>query len=78
MCLCLSLFVFFLLLCDMFMLHPCLSGVPDCSEEDLSVARALNLRWTTVLNNHEDGTQTLINSKEVSTGDFGYHMFDNM
>ncbi|XP_008292364.1 probable leucine--tRNA ligase, mitochondrial [Stegastes partitus] len=41
-------------------------GVPDCSEEDLSVATALNLRWTTVLETHEDGTQTLINSKEFS------------
>uniref|UniRef100_A0A3P8TVZ6 leucine--tRNA ligase n=1 Tax=Amphiprion percula TaxID=161767 RepID=A0A3P8TVZ6_AMPPE len=41
-------------------------GVPDCSEEDLSVARALNLRWTTVLETHEDGTQTLINSEEFS------------
>uniref|UniRef100_A0A7N8YL47 leucine--tRNA ligase n=1 Tax=Mastacembelus armatus TaxID=205130 RepID=A0A7N8YL47_9TELE len=39
---------------------------PDCSEEDLSVARALNLSWTTVLNSHEDGTQTLINSEEFS------------
>ncbi|XP_028282188.1 leucine--tRNA ligase, mitochondrial [Parambassis ranga] len=41
-------------------------GIPDCSEEDLSVATALNLRWTTVLNTHEDGTQTLINSEEYS------------
>uniref|UniRef100_A0A3Q3NNH5 leucine--tRNA ligase n=1 Tax=Mastacembelus armatus TaxID=205130 RepID=A0A3Q3NNH5_9TELE len=41
-------------------------GSPDCSEEDLSVARALNLSWTTVLNSHEDGTQTLINSEEFS------------
>uniref|UniRef100_A0A3Q1F7I8 leucine--tRNA ligase n=1 Tax=Acanthochromis polyacanthus TaxID=80966 RepID=A0A3Q1F7I8_9TELE len=41
-------------------------GVPDCSEEDLSVARALNLRWTTVVETHEDGTQTLINSEEFS------------
>uniref|UniRef100_A0AAQ5YDC3 leucine--tRNA ligase n=1 Tax=Amphiprion ocellaris TaxID=80972 RepID=A0AAQ5YDC3_AMPOC len=41
-------------------------GVPGCSEEDLSVARALNLRWTTVLETHEDGTQTLINSEEFS------------
>lgn len=52
---------------NMFMLHLCLTGIPDCSEEDLSVARALNLRWTTVLKNDEDGTQTLINSDEVST-----------
>lgn len=48
------------------------TGVPDCSEEDLSVATALKLRWTTVLNTHEDGTQTLINSEEVSTNDDVY------
>ncbi|KAM9309008.1 leucine--tRNA ligase, mitochondrial isoform 2-T2 [Pholidichthys leucotaenia] len=41
-------------------------GVPDCNEEDLSVASALNLTWTTVLKTHEDGTQTLINSDEFS------------
>ncbi|XP_070823316.1 leucine--tRNA ligase, mitochondrial [Chaetodon trifascialis] len=41
-------------------------GIPDCSEEDLSVARALNLRWTTVLKSDEDETQTLINSDEFS------------
>ncbi|XP_047455349.1 probable leucine--tRNA ligase, mitochondrial [Mugil cephalus] len=41
-------------------------GVPDCSEEDLSVARALNLSWSTVLKTLEDGTQTLINSGEFS------------
>ncbi|KAK2910436.1 hypothetical protein Q8A73_008151 [Channa argus] len=41
-------------------------GIPDCTEEDLSVARALNLRWTKVLNNNEDGIQTLINSEEFS------------
>uniref|UniRef100_A0A7N6AMI6 leucine--tRNA ligase n=1 Tax=Anabas testudineus TaxID=64144 RepID=A0A7N6AMI6_ANATE len=41
-------------------------GIPDYSEEDLVVAKAMNLRWTTVLNNHEDGTQTLINSEEFS------------
>ncbi|XP_072250690.1 leucine--tRNA ligase, mitochondrial [Leuresthes tenuis] len=41
-------------------------GVPDCSEEDQTVARALNLSWTTVLKTHEDGTQTLINSEEFS------------
>nr|XP_046255612.1 probable leucine--tRNA ligase, mitochondrial [Scatophagus argus] len=41
-------------------------GVPDCSEEDLSVARALNLRWTTVLKSDEDAAQTLINSDEFS------------
>uniref|UniRef100_A0A3Q4I5L2 leucine--tRNA ligase n=1 Tax=Neolamprologus brichardi TaxID=32507 RepID=A0A3Q4I5L2_NEOBR len=41
-------------------------GVPDCNEEDLSVARALNLSWTSVLKTHEDGTQTLINSEEFS------------
>ncbi|XP_023275639.1 probable leucine--tRNA ligase, mitochondrial [Seriola lalandi dorsalis] len=41
-------------------------GIPDCSEEDLSVARALNLRWTTVLDSDQDGKQTLINSDEFS------------
>uniref|UniRef100_A0A8D0CXY1 leucine--tRNA ligase n=1 Tax=Sander lucioperca TaxID=283035 RepID=A0A8D0CXY1_SANLU len=41
-------------------------GIPDCSVEDLSVAKALNLRWTTVLKSAEDGTQTLINSEEFS------------
>ncbi|XP_041798180.1 probable leucine--tRNA ligase, mitochondrial [Chelmon rostratus] len=41
-------------------------GIPDCSEEDLSVARALNLRWTTVLKSDEEETQTLINSDEFS------------
>lgn len=43
------------------------SGVPDSSEEDLSIARSLNLSWTTVLKDGDDGTQTLINSAEVST-----------
>uniref|UniRef100_A0A8C2XHT4 leucine--tRNA ligase n=1 Tax=Cyclopterus lumpus TaxID=8103 RepID=A0A8C2XHT4_CYCLU len=41
-------------------------GIPDCSEEDRSVARALNLRCTTVLKSDEDGRQTLINSDEFS------------
>ncbi|XP_045901325.1 probable leucine--tRNA ligase, mitochondrial [Micropterus dolomieu] len=41
-------------------------GIPDCSEEDLSVARALNLKWTTVLKSDKDGTQTLMNSDEFS------------
>ncbi|XP_032373297.1 leucine--tRNA ligase, mitochondrial [Etheostoma spectabile] len=41
-------------------------GIPDCSLEDLSVAKALNLSWTTVLKSAEDGTQTLINSEEFS------------
>lgn len=54
-------------LLDMFMLHMYVTGVPDCNEEDLSVARALNLSWASVLKTHEDGTQTLINSEEVST-----------
>lgn len=61
MCVFVSLFFF------VFMLHLCLTGIPDCSEEDLSVARALNLTWTTVLKSHKDGTQTLVNSDEVST-----------
>ncbi|XP_014851486.1 PREDICTED: probable leucine--tRNA ligase, mitochondrial [Poecilia mexicana] len=41
-------------------------GLPDVSEEDLSVARALYLNWTTVLKTHKDGTQTLINSQKFS------------
>ncbi|XP_076016960.1 leucine--tRNA ligase, mitochondrial [Genypterus blacodes] len=41
-------------------------GVPDCSEEDLSVASALGLSWTSVLQEQEDGTQTLINSEEFT------------
>ncbi|XP_068180817.1 leucine--tRNA ligase, mitochondrial [Antennarius striatus] len=41
-------------------------GIPDSREEDLSVARALNLSWTTVLKNNEDGAQILINSDEFS------------
>ncbi|XP_054638261.1 probable leucine--tRNA ligase, mitochondrial isoform X2 [Dunckerocampus dactyliophorus] len=41
-------------------------GTPDCSEEHLSVAKSLNLRWTSVLKSHEDGTQTLINSDQFS------------
>lgn len=48
-------------------LHLLLTGVPDCREEDLSLARALNLRCTTVLTSDEDGKQTLINSDEVCT-----------
>uniref|UniRef100_A0A672ZKR4 leucine--tRNA ligase n=1 Tax=Sphaeramia orbicularis TaxID=375764 RepID=A0A672ZKR4_9TELE len=50
----------------MFMLLFILLGAPDCSEEDLSVAKALNLKWITVLKSHEDGTETLINSDEFS------------
>lgn len=49
------------------LLHLCLPGIPDCSEEDLSVARALNLTWTTVLKSDVDEAQTLINSDEVWT-----------
>lgn len=52
------------------MLH--LTGIPDCSEEDLSVSKALNLRWTTVLKGDEDETQTLINSDEVRTVHYGH------
>uniref|UniRef100_A0A8C4E2Z5 leucine--tRNA ligase n=1 Tax=Dicentrarchus labrax TaxID=13489 RepID=A0A8C4E2Z5_DICLA len=61
-----ELSVHVVLLCYMFMLHLCLTGIPDCSEEDLSVATALNLRWTTVLKSNKDDTQTLINSDEFS------------
>lgn len=45
------------------------TGIPDSSEEDQSVARALNLTWTTVLKTHKDGTETLMNSQEVSRKD---------
>lgn len=48
------------------MLRLCPTGVPDCSEEDLSVATALNLSWTTVLQEDGKGIQTLINSDEVT------------
>lgn len=61
-----SVFMFFIRT-HMFIVCLCLTGIPDCSEEDLSVARALNLRWTTVLKSDEDGTQTLVNSDEVRT-----------
>uniref|UniRef100_A0A671W748 leucine--tRNA ligase n=1 Tax=Sparus aurata TaxID=8175 RepID=A0A671W748_SPAAU len=60
-----SVFMFFIR-SHMFIVCLCLTGIPDCSEEDLSVARALNLRWTTVLKSDEDGTQTLVNSDEFS------------
>lgn len=45
----------------------CITGVPDCSEADLAMARSLNLSWSTVLKEDDDGMQTLINSAEVST-----------
>lgn len=61
-----SVFMFFIR-SYVFIVHLCLTGIPDSSEEDLSVARALNLRWTTVLKSDEDGTQTLVNSDEVRT-----------
>ncbi|KAK7887233.1 hypothetical protein WMY93_026854 [Mugilogobius chulae] len=41
-------------------------GVPDSREEDLCLARVLNLKWSTVLKNSQDGAQTLINSAEFS------------
>ncbi|XP_051921695.1 probable leucine--tRNA ligase, mitochondrial [Hippocampus zosterae] len=41
-------------------------GTPDCSEEHLSVAKTLNLRWTNVLKSHEDGTEIVINSDKFS------------
>lgn len=41
-------------------------GIPDNSDEDLCSAQALNLKWSTVLKNNQDGTQTLINSAEFS------------
>lgn len=49
--------------------YPVVSGIPDGSEEDLSVARALYLSWRMVLKTHRDETQTLINSQEVSSDD---------
>lgn len=59
------------LFCCVSMLH--LTGIPDCSEEDLSVSKALNLRWTTVLKGGEDETQTLINSDEVRTVNYDHN-----
>lgn len=47
------------------MLYLCLSGVPDNSEEDLSVAQALNLKWITVLKSNDNGMETLTHSEEV-------------
>lgn len=44
-------------------------GIPDGSDEDLCSAQALNLKWSTVLQNNQDGTQTLINSAEFSGKD---------
>lgn len=44
----------------------CITGVPDCSEADLAISRSLNLSWTTVVKEDDDGMQTLINSAEVS------------
>ncbi|XP_068616365.1 leucine--tRNA ligase, mitochondrial [Brachionichthys hirsutus] len=41
-------------------------GIPDSSEEDLCVARALNLSWTTVLKTNDHGAQVLLNSDEFS------------
>lgn len=41
-------------------------GIPDNSDEDLCLAQALNLKWSTVLKHDEDGTQRLINSAEFS------------
>lgn len=48
-----------------FLRMSCLTGVPDCSDADLAIARSLNLSWTTVLEEDNDGMQTLINSAEV-------------
>lgn len=50
------------------MLSPlCTTGIPDCSEEDLSIARSLNLSWNTALKEDDNGIQMLFNSAEVST-----------
>lgn len=56
-----------ILLLQTFMIHLCVTGIPDCNEEALSVARALNLSWTPVLKTNDDETQTVINSEEVSS-----------
>ncbi|XP_071757740.2 leucine--tRNA ligase, mitochondrial [Centroberyx gerrardi] len=50
-------------------------GIPDSSEEDLSVAKALDLSWTTVLKSQEGGTHTLVNSDEFTglTGEQAFH-----
>lgn len=45
----------------------CTTGIPDCSEEDLSIARSLKLSWNTALKDDDNGIQMLINSAEVST-----------
>ncbi|XP_076827698.1 leucine--tRNA ligase, mitochondrial isoform X2 [Brachyhypopomus gauderio] len=41
-------------------------GIPDSSEEDTCVARALGLDWNPVLKAEEDDTHTLINSSEFT------------
>ncbi|XP_030640342.1 leucine--tRNA ligase, mitochondrial [Chanos chanos] len=43
-----------------------LIGIPDCSEEDSNVAKALGLSWNTVLKSQDDGTHTLLNSGEFT------------
>lgn len=50
-----------------FLKMSCITGIPDCSKADLAIARSLNLSWTTVLKEDDDGMETLINSAEVST-----------
>lgn len=54
----------------------CVAGIPDCSDQDLSVARALNLKWTSVLEDEANGTQKLKNSDEVR-GPF-FYTFDQV
>ncbi|KAM6967529.1 leucine--tRNA ligase, mitochondrial [Aplochiton taeniatus] len=41
-------------------------GIPDSSEEDVSVASALGLHWSTVLKTRDDGTHGLLNSAEFT------------
>ncbi|KAJ8005390.1 hypothetical protein DPEC_G00146120 [Dallia pectoralis] len=41
-------------------------GIPDGSEDDASVAEALSLSWRPVLENHDNGKQTLLNSAEFT------------
>ncbi|CAL8287497.1 unnamed protein product [Merluccius merluccius] len=44
----------------------CVSGIPDSNEEDLSVATALGVKWSAVLQRHAEGAHTLVNSAEFT------------
>ncbi|KAK0153458.1 putative leucine--tRNA ligase, mitochondrial [Merluccius polli] len=41
-------------------------GIPDSNEEDLSVATALGVKWSAVLQRHAEGAHTLVNSAEFT------------